>query len=106
MQLPIIKNRNLYSMGGYLLTSTLAYRLLQFTLPWVVYDLTQSGTQMALSFGVGVAPYMLFSFLGSGFIDCFNRKKILQYASAISFLILIAFMIFILHFQLSNALIF
>lgn len=104
MQLSILKNRNLYSLAGYLTANTLAYRLLQYTLPWVVYDLTLSGVQAALTFGAGIAPYLLFSFLGSAFIDCFNRKKILLYISAFSCLSLVAFSTLILHFEFSSTL--
>ncbi len=82
---------------GYQFTNGIADKLLRFCLPLYVYDLTQSGSQMAFVFGMGVAPHLLFNMFGGALIDYFDRRKILIVTSLLSGVTLLGFSILIFH---------
>lgn len=93
----LLKNRNFYFLTTYQFLVGLADKLFQFSIPWLVYDLTQSATQMVLTFGVTMAPYMIFCFFGGTFVDYFNRRTMLLVTTTLSALTLIGFAIAINH---------
>lgn len=87
----LLKNRNFYLLMGYQLFAGLADKLFQFCIPWFVYDLTGSATQMVLTFGITMAPYLIFCFLGGTLVDYFNRRVVLLITTALSGVTLLIF---------------
>lgn len=62
--------------------------LFKITLPFLVYSITGSATDMALTFALTYLPYLVFSLVGGVAADRFSRKKILIFGNTICFLLL------------------
>ncbi len=87
----LLKNKNFYSLIGYQFINSFADRFFLFCLPWFVYDITQSATQMTFTFGMRMAPHLFFSLFGGAIVDYISRRKLLLITSFLSGITLISF---------------
>jgi predicted MFS family arabinose efflux permease len=71
--------------------SQLADQFYVFALPWLVYDVTQSGVQMSLVFGVQTIPYIVFGLLGGALADAWSAKRVLVIGNATACAVLVVF---------------
>src|SRR5262250_1900370 len=55
--------------------SLLGDQLYLLALPLLIYDVTRSGSKMALAFAIEMAPYLLLGMLGGVLSDGWGRKR-------------------------------
>lgn len=75
-------------------------QLHRFGLPWIIYQLSGSGSLMAINFILNFVPTIFFGVIGGGLSDRFNRKKIMMIGNLFS--TIITFLLFVLYNFSSN----
>lgn len=99
IQKSLLRKKNFFLLMGYQLCAGLADKMVQFVIPWLVYDLTGSATQMVFTFGISMAPHLMFSLFGGTLVDYFDRRKLLLVSTFLNTVIVFIFSLFILNFN-------
>lgn len=81
------------------LIGLLGNQIYLLALPWLVYNISNSGSQMAIVAGFEMLPYIIFSLVGGVLSDKLDKKKIMIYGNILAMIPLV--LIFIL-FETKN----
>ncbi|HEU4964387.1 MAG TPA: MFS transporter [Bacilli bacterium] len=82
----IWKNGRFVRLWAAQLISLVGDQIYLIALPWLVYDVTHSGSSMSLSFAFEMLPYLIFSLLGGVLSDKWNRKHVLVLGNVLAVL--------------------